>query len=162
MSKAFTKEDSALEDVLVAPRAPLPAGVPNYVTPRGLELLRAERQALESARAALRGAGDASARLAALAARLAELDQRLASAQCVEPTAGGTALVRFGSRVTLRAAGGREQRYQIVGVDEADPGSGKIAFLSPLARALLGAEVGDRVPLKKPGGSEELEVLAVE
>ena len=162
MSKAFTKEDSAPEDVLVAPRPPLPPGVPNYVTPRGLELLRAERQALEAARATLLRAGDASARLAALAARLGELEQRLASAQCLEPTPGGAALVRFGSQVTVLDAAGREQRYQIVGVDEADPGSGKIAFLAPLAKALLGAEVGARVRLHKPGGSEELELLAVE
>jgi len=162
MSKAFTKEDSAPDDVLVAPRAPLPAGVPNYVTPRGLELLRAERQALEATRAALRGSTDATAKLAALAARVAELEQRLASAQCVEPPASGATVVRFGSHVTLLDPRGREQRYQIVGVDEAEPDSGKIAFLAPLARALLGAELGDRVRLQKPGGSEELELLSVE
>jgi transcription elongation factor GreB len=161
MSKAFTKEDSAPDEVLVVPRAPLPAGVPNYVTPQGLELLRAERQALEAARAALRGVTDAAAQLAALSARLGELEQRLASAQCVEPVAGAT-VVRFASRVTLRDANARQQRYQIVGVDEADPGSGKLAFLAPLARALLGAEVGERVRLEKPGGSEELEVLSIE
>lgn len=167
MSKAFTKEDSAPDEILVAHRPPLPAGVPNYVTPRGLELLRAERQALESARAALRSvtgpqdvAPDALTRLTALAARLTELDQRLASAQCVEPSAGS--VVRFGSSVTLLDAAGREQRYQIVGVDEADPEQGKVAFLSPLAKALLGAQVGDSVRFKKPGGTEELEVLALE
>jgi transcription elongation factor GreB len=161
MSKAFTKEDSAADDVIVAPRAPLPPGVPNYVTPRGLGLLRAERQALESARAALREAPDGAAKLAALAGRLAELDQRLASCECVEPALEPPACVRFGCHVTLLDAAGREQRYQIVGVDEADPGAGKIAFLSPLARALLGAEVGDSVRVKKPGGTEVLELLAI-
>ena len=161
MSKAFTKEDSAAEDVVVPPRAPLPPGVPNYVTPRGLALLRAERQQLESARAALREAPDGAAQLAALAGRFAELEQRLASAECVEPPREPPTVVRFGCHVTLLDSAGREQHYQIVGVDEADPGAGKIAFLSPLARALLGAEVGDRVRLKKPGGSEQLELLAI-
>ena len=167
MSKAFTKEDSAAEEVVVPPRAPLPDGVPNYVTPRGLELLRAERQALEVARSALRDAADATdgadaARLTALAARLFEVERRIALAQCVEAPAGAAAVVRFGSRVTLLDDAGREQRYQIVGVDEAEPSSGKIAFLSPLAKALLGAQVGDSVRLEKPGGARELEVLAIE
>jgi transcription elongation factor GreB len=161
MSKAFTKEDSAVDDVVVVPRAPLPPGVTNYVTPRGLAQLRSERQALESARAALREVADGAAKLAGLAGRLAELEQRLASAECVEPPSEPPTAVRFGCHVTLLDAAGREQRYQIVGVDEADPSAGKIAFLSPLARALLGAEVGDRVRLKKPGGSEELELLAI-
>ncbi|MEO8180368.1 MAG: transcription elongation factor GreAB, partial [Deltaproteobacteria bacterium] len=80
MSKAFTKEDAAPDDVVVAPRPPLPPGVPNYVTPRGLELLRAERRALEAGRAALRAAPDGVAKLAAASARLTELEQRLASA----------------------------------------------------------------------------------
>jgi transcription elongation factor GreB len=162
VSKAFTKEDSALDEIVVAPRPPLPPGVPNYVTARGLELLRVERRALEAARAALRAAPEGGAKLAAVCARLTELEQRLASAECVQSAVGGGAVVRFGSHVTLLAASGSEQRYQIVGVDEADPGSGKVAFLSPLARALLGASVGDSVRLKKPGGVEELELLSIE
>jgi transcription elongation factor GreB len=161
MSKAFTKEDSAADDVVVAHRPPLPPGVPNYVTPRGLALLRAERQALESARAALREAAEDRAQLAALSGRWAELEQRLASAECVEPSPEAATVVRFGCEVTVLDAAGREHRYQIVGVDEADPGAGKIAFLSPLAKALLGTEVGDRVRVKKPGGSEELELLEI-
>jgi transcription elongation factor GreB len=167
VSKAFTKEDSATDEVLVPARAPLPDGVPNYVTPRGLEQLRAERQALEVARSALRDAADAAdgavaARLSALSARLFEVERRIASAQCVEPQPGGSAVVRFGSVVTLLDDAGREQRYQLVGVDEAEPSGGKIAFLSPLAKVLLGAQVGDSVRLEKPGGVRQFEVLAIE
>lgn len=165
MSKAFTKEDSGDEAPVVAPRAPLPAGVANYVTPRGLELLRAEKRTLEAARVALRDAPeapDAPARLAGLGQRLFELEQRLASVECVEPPAEVPSMVRFGSEVTLKDDAGREQRYQIVGVDEAEPSAGKIAFLSPVARALLGAEVGDRVRLERPGLTRELEVLKIE
>lgn len=160
MSKAFTNEETTLE-VVVPPRAPLPPGVRNYVTARGLELLRAERRALEAERAGLDRApeeGRASA-LAAWAARLAELDQRLASAELVAPSTQG--VVRFGSTVTVLDEAGAERSYEIVGVDEADPPRGKIAFLSPLARALLGREAGDRVTLNAPGGRQQLEIVTL-
>jgi transcription elongation factor GreB len=161
MSKAFTKEDSDASAPLVAPRAPLPDGVPNYVTPRGLDRVRQETRALEAARAALHEEPAAGARSASLSARLVELEQRLARAECIEPKAEPDA-VRFGSRVTLRDERGRELRYQIVGVDEAEPAAGRIAFLSPVARALLGAAVGDRVRLERPGGARDLVVLEIQ
>jgi transcription elongation factor GreB len=162
MSKAFTKEDSAPDTVVVPPRPPLPAGVPNYVTPRGLELLRAERRALELARNAIEQQTDESRRVGALASwsqRMAELEQRIGSAEVVEAVQQD--VVRFGARVTVADAKGREQAYEIVGVDEADPALGKVAFLSPIAKALLGAEVGDSVTVRKPGGAEKLEIVAV-
>lgn len=161
MSKAFTNEETPLE-VVVPARAPLPAGVRNYVTARGLELLRTERRALEAERAELEHAPEearASA-LAAWAARIGELDQRLASAELVAPSAQG--VVRFGSKVTVADAAGDERSFEIVGVDEADPPRGKIAFLSPLAQALLGREPGDTVRLLAPGGRQELEIVALE
>ena len=164
MSKAFTKEDSAPDVVVVLARAPLPAGVPNYVTSRGLELLRAERRALELARAALEGLegiGQAPA-LTAWAARVFELEQRLSSAQLVAASGNGGKVVRFGSKVTVMDPEGRSRQYEIVGVDEADPASGRIAFLSPLAKALLGASLGDRVVFETPGKIQELEVVALE
>src|SRR5688572_623326 len=161
MSKAFTSEEATLE-VVVPPRAPLPAGVPNYVTPRGLELLRAERRALEAERAEIeRGPEEGrGAALAAWSVRLAELDRRLASAQRVEPVPGA-ASVRFGSRVTVADESGEEKTIEIVGVDEADPERGKIAFLAPLAKALLGHEAGDSVSVATPGKQRTLEIVAI-
>jgi len=160
VSKAFTNEETTL-DVVVPPRAPLPPGVRNYVTPRGLELLRAERRALEAERAELeRGPEEGRASLLGVwAARLAELDQRLASAELVTPSEQG--VVRFGSTVTVVDAAGAERSFEIVGVDEADPPRGKIAFLSPLAKALLGGEPGDTVTLHSPGGRQELEIVGL-
>jgi transcription elongation factor GreB len=163
MSKAFTSEEATLE-VLVPPRAPLPAGVVNYVTPNGLEQLRAERRELESARAAL-AEGPEEGRGAALAAwsqRLGELDQRLGSAELVEPAGARQGVVRFGSRVTVADEAGQEKTYEIVGVDEADPDKGKVAFLAPLAQALLGHEVGDSVKVQTPGRRQALEITAIE
>jgi transcription elongation factor GreB len=164
MSKAFTKEDSTPGVVVVPARAPLPPGVPNYVTARGLELLRSERRELELARAALEGVdgnGQAPA-LTAWAARMFELEQRLSSAQLVAGAGNAGQVVRFGSKVTVTDHTGRSRQYEIVGVDEAEPASGRVAFLSPLAKALLGASVGEAVVFETPGKTQELEVVAVE
>ena len=163
MSKAFTKEDDGPEPVVVAPRPPLPPGAPNYVTARGLQLLRDERQALEAERASALALTEEARRAALLAqntARLSELDQRLGSAELVLHEPGD--VVRFGSRVTVEDADGRQRQYEIVGVDEAEPQSGRIAFASPLARALLGARAGDDVTFESPGRVQELSVVRID
>jgi len=148
LSKAFTREDDGAEPApLVAPRAPLPEGVPNYVTERGLAQLRAELAVLPAQRAS--------------AERRAELERRIASAEVVPPPAEPRGTVRFGATITLDGRGGR-RRYQIVGVDEAAAAEGKIAFVSPLARAVLGRSAGDTVHVRTPRGEEELEIAAVE
>ena len=157
MSKAFTSEETDVTEV-VAPRAPLPPGTPNYVTPRGLSLLRQERAELASKRARAEAAGEVAA-MNALAARLAELDARLASAELVD--AQPMDVVRFGATVTVRGEDDREHTYRIVGVDEADPKRGDVAFTSPIARALLGHGVGDEVALRTPRGTESLEILGI-
>jgi len=156
MSKAFTSEETDVTEV-VAPRAPLPEGTPNYVTPRGLALLREERADLASKRARAEATGDVAA-MNVLGTRLAELDERLASAQVVEVASKD--VVRFGARVTVSGEGG-EETYRIVGVDEADPAKGDVAFTSPIARALLGHEIGDEVVVKTPRGNETLEIVAI-
>ena len=68
--------------------------------------------------------------------------------------------MRFGAHVRVESEEG-ERRYQIVGVDEADAARGRIAFVSPLARALLGRRVGDVVRVRLPRGEQELEVVAI-
>lgn len=175
MSKAFTSEEAPDEPAIVVPRAPLPEGVTNFVTPRGLELLRAEQRELVAARAgieALADAGERAQKLAAWTARLAALEARLGSAVVVDPsqqarhegvTHAGTpmSVVRFGATVVVSGDDGRERSYRIVGVDEADASRGDIAFVSPLARALLGSQLGDSVLVRTPRGEEELSVLAI-
>src|SRR4051794_38012316 len=125
MSKAFTKDDDQDGERLVVPRAPLPEGVPNYVTPRGLAQLRREHSELERERAAVhaQGSADAPARLNALSQRAAELQARLASAELVDPLAQPHSEVRFGATVRVRHESGKEATYRIVGVDEADAAS---------------------------------------
>lgn len=163
MSKAFTKEDGEDAPIVVPGRVPLPPGTPNYVTARGLALLRAERDELVKRREQARAASSESTQLvASLGARLAELEARLTSAVLVEVTPDAQAPARFGSAVRVRAESGAERSYRIVGVDEADAASGLIAFVAPLARALLGKRVGDVALVRTPNGEEELELLSVE
>ena len=143
MSKAFTKDDRPDEPVVVRHRPSLPEGLPNYVTRRGLQGLRDLLAATEPG------------------VRRAELEQRIATALVAPPPADRNE-IRFGARVKVRDAAGALREIQIVGVDEADPGKGLVAFLAPLARALLGRGVGDQVTVRAPGGAEEVEVLAVD
>jgi transcription elongation factor GreB len=164
MSKAFTDEEAGEDAPIVAPRAPLPAGVPNYVTARGLELLREELGELsfELARAnAIASEKQRGRALGALTQRRVELERRIATAEVVAPPSESLDRVRFGARVTVADANG-ERSYRIVGVDEADPAQGAIAFTSPLARALLGRAAGDAVRWRTPRGEEELTVVALE
>jgi transcription elongation factor GreB len=164
VSRAFVKEDQPEAPVVAPPRAALPEGTPNYVTARGLELLREELTALERERVELERtpADDARARALALwVRRKGLLEERIATAQLVEPPERREE-VRFGASVTLRAGDGSERSYRIVGVDEAEPRAGSIAFVSPLARALLGKRLDDVATVRTPRGDEELEIVKVE
>ncbi|NLJ92248.1 MAG: transcription elongation factor GreA, partial [Aeromonadales bacterium] len=98
---------------------------------------------------------------ASLQARLSDLDLRLQSAQWVDSQRQPQDKVHFGACVDLLTEADEQKHYQIVGVDEADAASGRISFLSPLARALLGLEVGDVVELTTPNGLQELEIIAI-
>ncbi len=164
MSKAFTDEEAADLPVVVPERAPLPDGVANYVTARGLERLRDELAGLTSERAGierLAEGGERGRALAVLARRRAALEARIASAQVVgPPPAAERDVVRFGARVHVETAEG-ERSYQIVGVDEADASQDRIAFVSPLARALVGRHSGEEVRVPTPRGEETFEILEI-
>ena len=162
MSKAFTREDDAALPLFVPPRAPLPDGVPNYVTAHGLAALHRELAALGGEREDAERTPDEATRtraLAAISARRAALEARIASAEPVPPPPDRVE-VRFGATVVIESEAGQRQ-YSIVGVDEADATRGKIAFVSPLARALLGRSVGDTFELRKPSGLETFTIESV-
>jgi transcription elongation factor GreB len=164
VSKAFKGEDASEAPLVVPPRAPLPAGETNYVTPAGHAALRVERERLVQERARLEASpvdDDRTRALATLGVRLSALDERLSSAHEVDPRTQPHDEVRFGATVTVRPGSGPERRHRIVGVDEADAARGLVAFVSPLARALLGKRVGEVAVVRLPRGEEELEVLAI-
>ena len=93
-------------------------------------------------------------------ARISELESKISQADVIDPPKDGTRIT-FGSTVLLRGPDGKEVRYQIVGSDEADPSTGRLSVLSPLARTLIGKEVEDEVQVQAPGGARTFEVLAV-
>lgn len=176
MSRGFTKEDDAQTPPIIPPRAALPAGTPNYVTPAGLELLRAELATLEAdrtqAEADHSNDTDRTHRLSLYNGRLALLLERLGSARVVDPAGQPPREVRFGATVTLRTVSGGnqesasakpgfERRFTIVGVDEADISLGKVAFVAPIARAVLGAKLKKQVPLQLGTPAEVVEVTAI-
>ena len=81
---------------------------------------------------------------------------RRASAQLIDPPEQ-VERVAFGAAVTLEREDGRVQTWRIVGEDEADPAHGSVSYISPLARAVLGKEVGDTVTL----GGQDLEITSI-
>jgi len=178
MSKAFTKEsdsaDSEVEDA-----DPLPAHAKNYVTPAGLAALQAEfRKLLYEERPKVVeivswavGNGDRSEngdyiygkkRLREIDHRVRYLAKRIESAEMVDPERQKNRdQVFFGATIEY-ARKDTQQTVTIVGIDEADLASGKISFLSPVARALMKAHVGDVIEFRTPSGSDTIEVLSIE
>ncbi|EEW24659.1 GreA/GreB family elongation factor [Rhodobacter ferrooxidans] len=160
MSRAFVKEgDGGLEPLPDLPISPHP----NYVTPRGLALLQTRLAEAQARLAALRARPERLDKLPEAAAErdIRYLEARLRSAIPVDPSSQPAGEVAFGARVEVALADGSRQVWQITGEDEADATQNRIAPQSPLARALLGAEVGDLVIWRKPSGPVELEVLAI-
>jgi len=141
MSRAFVK-DSDQDGEDLPERAISPH--PNLVTARGLEMLEAKVRELEAERSAARAANDAAA-LARVARDLRYFQARRESARPVTPPPQAQQ-VRFGVRALLRIPGGAERWFQLVGEDEADPKAGLISYVSPLAKALMGKSVGEKLP----------------
>lgn len=159
MSVAFTKEDSAetASETLLPDREISPE--PNYVTEAGLAALRAQ---LEEARVAFEAASvieDINERRRQSAGPLRDFryfTERVRTAQVLPPP-DSTETVAFGSTVSFSRDDGRTQQYRIVGEDEADPKSGSISYVSPVARMLMGKEVGDTVTV----AGRELEITEI-
>ncbi len=132
------------------------------------QLRREERPRIIRAIAEARAHGDlsenaeyhaAKERQGFIEGRIRELELKIGQAEILDPPRDGDRIT-FGSTVHLRGPDGKEVRYQIVGSDEADPATGRLSVLSPLARTLIGKEVGDEVKLQAPGGAKAFEILA--
>lgn len=165
MSRAFVKDDGPDGPPIIPPRTPIPAGVPNYVTPRGLALLKKEKTELESERTRLNtediDENERQRELAIVAGRLAGLAERLSSGQLVTPSDQPPDAVRFGTTVTIKDEKGFERHIQIVGVDEADASEGRVAFNAPIARAVIGKKVGESAVIQTPKGEEMRTVTSI-
>jgi len=162
MSRGFVKEGDQEETPMVPPRAYLPAGVVNYVTPTGMELLMKERQEILDERDSIQTGGqEADARVMRnfLNAKLELLENRIKIAKVMEPKKRDE--IAFGSRVHVRM-NGEEMQLQITGVDEANAAQGKIPFTSPMAKGLFGHHVGDVFDISIPTGLKTIKVLKIE
>jgi transcription elongation factor GreB len=162
MSKAFTTETDVESEPPRRHDLVVPPGTRNYVTPTGAQQLRDELdQLVKTARpAALRATADGGPRrdLVEIEQRIADLTEYLGTAEVVDPSTQDRDRVRFGATVTLRDDAGQEEHYRIVGVGEADPRQGLVSYLSPVARALLGTEIGDEVMVR--GARHEITAIA--
>ena len=178
MSKAFTKESDGDDDDELSP-PPLPAGTKNYITPQGYQRLRAELlHLIDTERPKIveivhwaASNGDRSEngdylygkkRLREIDRRIRFLTKRLEIAEVVDPSQhAGSDQVFFGATVTYLDDEGVERTITIMGIDEADSRESQVSWISPVARALLKARVGDEVQLPTPGGVRHLEVVEV-
>jgi transcription elongation factor GreB len=180
MNKAFVKESDAPDVDEDSPDAPaLPAGSKNYLTPGGYarldaefnQLWKVERPKLVETISWAASNGDRSEngdyiygkkRLREVDRRIRFLSKRLEHAEVVDPaTREDTDQVFFGATVTIADQDGVEATFAIVGVDEADAGRGRIAWISPMARALMKSREGDTVTVQTPEGRREVEIVEV-
>ena len=181
MNKAFTREPDGEQDDDDGASAlpPLPPGARNYITPAGYARLRAELiglldverpKVVETVSWAAKN-GDRSEngdylygkkRLREIDRRIRFLTKRLDIAEVADPALHhGRDQVFFGATVTYADEAGDERTVTIKGIDEADNLAGEVSWVSPVARALLKARVGDEVTLVTPLGPQRIEVVDV-
>lgn len=160
MSRGFVKESDQEEPILVPPRANLPENETNYVTPYGKKMLEDEKSALEKQRAELNTKDETERRreLSLIDGKLKLLIERIKTAQVIEPKTQNQTEVRFGATVKFKI-NGNHQEFQIVGVDEANVKEKKIAFISPLAKAMTSKRVGDTFEFKLGNETRNVEIL---
>lgn len=178
MSKVFTHETDGVDDGDDT-QPPVSQQVKNYITPAGYARLRGELHSLMDDErpkvveivhwAASNGDrsenGDylyGKKRLREIDRRIHFLTKRLEIAEITDPSVHhGTEQIFFGATVTYAEPGGDERSITILGVDEADSALGQVSWISPIARALLKARIGDVVKLTAPAGELDIEVLDV-
>ena len=149
------------------------------MTKQGAEALRAElkfrkgekRQQIVEAIATARAHGDLSENAEYHAAkeeqgfnegRISELEDKLARGQVIDPATIQSDKIVFGATVDLMdVESGVSVTYQLVGVDEADIARNKVSITSPIARSMIGKEVGDVAVVQAPGGEREYEIQEI-
>lgn len=168
MSRAFTREDDQRPD-------PVPeraiSDQPNYMTVRGHQAMQRQLAALLTRREAMRDSDtlQQQSELAVVERDIRYFNARLASAIVVQPQVKMPERVAFGTRACFRDTSGESYCYRIVGEDEAlasrddqpEHTTTLLSWASPLARALMGASVGDQVVWPRPSGDTEIEVTLI-
>jgi transcription elongation factor GreA len=136
-----------------------------------LQVLRQERPKIVDQIEEARSHGDlaenaeyhaAKERQGQVEAQIAELEDRVTRAQIIDPASLSGDKVVFGATVTVLDDDDKKQRYQIVGMTEADARQGRISYDSPLGRALIGKQVGEEVEVTVPSGDRFYQVKKIE
>jgi transcription elongation GreA/GreB family factor len=153
VSRAFVKEDDSggiepLPDRTISPHV-------NLVTEEGLAAIERTLTELQHRQAAALAAND-PVEQGTVGRELRYWNARRSSAQVIK-TPSSPAEVVFGATVTIKRDDGRRQTWRIVGEDEADPARGTLSYVSPVARALLGKQVGDVVR----AGNSDAEIIDI-
>jgi transcription elongation factor GreB len=179
MNKAFVKESEESDDDLDLEPAGVPPGTKNYITPAGhqrlrdelLHLLDVERPEVVKMLSWAASNGDRSEngdyiygkrRLREIDRRIRFLTKRLDLAEVVDSSRQENIdQVFFGATVDYAGDDGDTHTVTIVGVDEVNLDLGHVSWISPIARALLKAKVGDTVSLHTPAGLQQIDILDV-
>ena len=179
MSKAFVREDQDDDDDDLPPPADDAPAPRNYITPAGharireelLRLIDVDRPEVVRIVSWAASNGDRSEngdyiygkrRLREIDRRIRFLTRRLDAAVVVDASRQENRdQVFFGATVTYRRNGSSQETVTIVGVDEVEPSTGRVSWVSPVAKALIKAREGDSVVLRTPQGVDELEILTV-
>jgi transcription elongation factor GreA len=150
-----------------------------FLTPEGLEKLKAELEYLRSVRRQqvadqihrakeLGGTvdnaeyDDAKNEQAFVEGRILTLEKMIKNATIIQEEKAPSSSVRLGSKVTVRSKDGGKELYAIVGSAEANPSEGKISNESPVGKALMGKRVGDEVEVHAPAGARKMKIIAIE
>jgi transcription elongation factor GreB len=162
MSRAFVKEpdgDQLLDELPDRVHSPHI----NYVTPAGLRQLQEQVNGLLARRKPLTGevSTENKKQLMYIDRDLRYYEERIRRAVLIDPASQPEDEVHFGAEVDVETPEGRRMTFAIVGEDEADATRGRISWVSPLARALAEARVGDAVVWKRPAGEVDLTIVAI-
>jgi transcription elongation GreA/GreB family factor/isopentenyldiphosphate isomerase len=163
MSRGFVKDGDQEEIPMVPPRAFLPDGMTNYVTTVGMDNLLKEKSELLSAKENISG-NETDVRVTRnfINAKLELLEERIRSAVVIEAEKLPKGRVGIGTFVTLlMEETGAKQVVKISGADEADVSKGFISYFSPLAVAILGHSIGERVEIAHSGVVRKVRIVSV-
>jgi transcription elongation factor GreB len=161
MSRGFVREGDQEEPVVIPQRAVLPDHVINYVTPSGMNQLREELGVLEKdfAGIALEDEKERRREQTLVLGKIKLLKERINSARPILLEEQPQDEIRFGATVKIKNLNlTTYQVLTITGVDEANVAQGKIAFTTPIARAIIGAKAGDTVDFKLAGENRALHI----
>ncbi len=164
MSRAFVKEQDGEQPGDELPERPQ-SPHPNYVTASGLKALQEQLAKLQEERRQLTENGEPEMldkeHLKTIERDIRYFQERIERAVLIDPDSQPVDRVGFGAVVETVDDNDEKRKYRIVGEDEADPKHGRISWVSPLAKTLTGAAVGDTVVWKRPTGDLGLEILSI-